>query len=46
MTKTKTVKIFRLSTGGYFLSNEEELAKQYCKDNNCRYYEDVIHFFA
>ena len=38
----KKVKIFRLSTGGYFLANEEELCKQYCLDNNCTYKVDYI----
>ena len=42
----KTMKVFRLTNGGYFLENEEHLAKQYIEENGGDYYEDVIHFFA
>lgn len=36
------VKIYRLSTGGYFLGHEFELCKQYCEENNCTYKIDYI----
>lgn len=39
---TKMVKIFRLSTGGFFLSNEEEMCKLYCKTYDCTYSVDYI----
>ena len=38
----KKVKIYRLSTGGYFLGHELKLCEQYCKDNNCTYTTDYI----
>lgn len=42
----KTMKILRLSTGGFFLINERSLAEEYIKQNGGYYFEDVIHYFA
>jgi hypothetical protein len=38
----KKVKIYRLSTGGFFLEHELELCRRFCKDNNCTYKIDYI----
>jgi hypothetical protein len=39
---TTKFKIYRLSTGGFFLGHELELCKHYCNVNGCTYTVDYI----